>query len=100
MPILVWIHGGGWTAGAGSDYDGGALAASQNIMVVTINYRLGVLGWYALSDELAAEPGSENATGGMNGVRDQIAARADRARRRASASVCNQYGIESPWPSR
>ena len=73
VPILVWIHGGGWTAGAGSDYDGGALAASQNIMVVTINYRLGVLGWYA-SDELAAEPGSENATGGMNGVRDQIAA--------------------------
>ena len=39
LPVMVFIHGGGFTGGAGSDYDGTNLAASQNVVVVTINYR-------------------------------------------------------------
>ena len=40
MPVMFWIHGGGLTAGAGSDYDPTPLLAPQNVIVVTINYRL------------------------------------------------------------
>jgi para-nitrobenzyl esterase len=43
---MVWIHGGGNTIGAGTRYDGGHLAASQNVVVVTVNYRLGPFGWF------------------------------------------------------
>ena len=73
VPIMMWIHGGGWTAGSGNSYDGTKLASRQNIMVVAINYRLGNLGFYA-SEELAKEPASLGSTGGMNGIRDQITA--------------------------
>lgn len=42
-PVLVWIHGGGFVIGAGSQplYDGAALARRGDVVVVTINYRLG-----------------------------------------------------------
>eukprot|EP01052_Picozoa_sp_SAG31_P048185 SAG31_NODE_9972_length_1202_cov_1.668178_1_plen_208_part_00 len=73
VPVFFWIHGGGWTAGSGNDYDGAVLAAGQNIVVVAINYRLGALGFFA-SPELAAAPGNHNATGGMNGILDMIVA--------------------------
>jgi len=43
---MVWIHGGGNTIGVGTRYDGGHLAASQNVVVVTVNYRLGPFGWF------------------------------------------------------
>jgi para-nitrobenzyl esterase len=46
LPVMVWIHGGGNTIGAGTRYDGGHLAASQNVVVVTVNYRLGPFGWF------------------------------------------------------
>jgi len=47
LPVLYWIHGGSFEFGAGSDrwFDGTALASSQNVVVVTINYRLGPLGF-------------------------------------------------------
>src|SRR5262249_52469278 len=47
-PVMVWIHGGGWTRGSGSTptYDGAALA-KKGVGVVTANYRLGVLGFLA-----------------------------------------------------
>ncbi len=45
-PVLVWIHGGGNVIGQGASYDGGFLAASQDVVVVTFNYRLGPLGWF------------------------------------------------------
>ena len=45
LPVMVWIHGGGNVIGHGGFYDGGNLAASENVVVVTINYRLGPLGW-------------------------------------------------------
>jgi para-nitrobenzyl esterase len=47
MPVMFWIHGGGLTAGAGSDYDPTPLLRPGNVIVVTINYRLGYLGFFA-----------------------------------------------------
>jgi para-nitrobenzyl esterase len=44
--VLVWIHGGGLTQDAGRNYDASKLAA-DGIVVVTINYRLGALGFLA-----------------------------------------------------
>ena len=41
---MVWIHGGGLVIGMASMYDGSMLAAIENVGVVTIQYRLGVLG--------------------------------------------------------
>lgn len=66
-PVLVWIHGGGFTAGAGSIpwYSGARLAAGGDVVVVTVNYRLGALGFLHLPDI----PGSGNA-----GLLDQVAA--------------------------
>jgi para-nitrobenzyl esterase len=48
LPVMVWLHGGGFTIGAGSlpPYDGKALAQREAI-VVTVNYRLGHLGFFA-----------------------------------------------------
>ncbi|MCP3983844.1 MAG: carboxylesterase family protein [bacterium] len=44
-PVLFWIHGGGNTVGDASTYDGGRLAAREDVVVVIIQYRLGPLGW-------------------------------------------------------
>ncbi len=46
LPVMVWIHGGGNTVGGGSLHDGSRLAGSQDVVVVTLNYRLGPLGWF------------------------------------------------------
>src|ERR1700730_14134696 len=54
-PVLVWIHGGGLTQDAGRNYDGSKLAADGTV-VVTINYRLGALGFLA-HPALASSPG-------------------------------------------
>jgi para-nitrobenzyl esterase len=47
-PVMVWIHGGSLTTGASSEtlYDGTVLA-ERGVLVVTINYRLGILGYLA-----------------------------------------------------
>ncbi|MUM18216.1 carboxylesterase family protein [Mycobacterium sp. CBMA271] len=47
VPVLVWIHGGAFIAGNGVGYDARKLAAQGGIVVVTINYRLGTLGYLA-----------------------------------------------------
>ncbi len=47
-PVLVWIHGGGFSAGAGSDVDPHRLVEAGPMIVVTVNYRLGVLGFLGL----------------------------------------------------
>lgn len=68
LPVLVWIHGGGFTSGSASVpvYDGAALAR-QGVVVVSINYRLGLLGFLGSRDF--------RETGGGNfGLQDQIAA--------------------------
>jgi para-nitrobenzyl esterase len=49
LPVMVWIHGGGLVAGAGSNYDPSPLVNAGGVIVVTINYRLGVLGFLAES---------------------------------------------------
>jgi len=69
-PVMLWIHGGGFEFGssASATYDGSVLAA-QGVVVVSINYRLGVFGFLATS-QLDGESG----TSGMWGLLDQIAA--------------------------
>ncbi len=71
-PVLVWIHGGSLISGASSEgmYDGAALA-KRGLVVVSINYRLGVLGYLA-HPELSAE--SADHVSGNYGLLDQIAA--------------------------
>ncbi len=70
-PVLVWIHGGGFTGGSGNVpwYDGTNLAADGDVVVVTINYRLGALGFLHL-----AHLHPELAGSGANGIRDQVTA--------------------------
>ncbi|XP_054475695.1 fatty acyl-CoA hydrolase precursor, medium chain-like [Anoplopoma fimbria] len=51
FPVMVWIHGGGFTTGQASVYDGSALAAYQDVVVVLIQYRLGLLGFLSTGDE-------------------------------------------------
>jgi para-nitrobenzyl esterase len=70
LPVMVWIHGGGFTLGAGSDFDASVLATKANAVVVTINYRLGALGFLA-HPQLTAE--SAGASGNY-GLLDQQAA--------------------------
>jgi para-nitrobenzyl esterase len=71
-PVMVWIHGGALTRGSGANrvYDGTALA-KKGVVLVTINYRLGPLGYLA-HPELTSE--SPQHSSGNYGVLDQIAA--------------------------
>jgi para-nitrobenzyl esterase len=71
-PVLVWIHGGALLTGWSNEaiYDGAKFAA-RGIILVSINYRLGVLGWLA-HPELSAE--SPTKVSGNYGLLDQIAA--------------------------
>jgi para-nitrobenzyl esterase len=69
LPVLVWIHGGGYTQGDGRGFDGMKLA-QDGVVVVTINYRLGALGFLA-HPALASEPGGP---AGNYGLMDQQAA--------------------------
>jgi para-nitrobenzyl esterase len=72
LPVMVWIHGGGFFAGASDEqrHDGSALA-SRGVVLVTINYRLGVMGFLA-HPQLTAE--SSHHASGNYGLMDQIAA--------------------------
>jgi len=57
LPVMVWIHGGGNAYGHGSAWDGAELAGRQNLIVITINYRLGPLGWFHHPDlNASSEP--------------------------------------------
>ncbi|KAI4788079.1 hypothetical protein KUCAC02_036083 [Chaenocephalus aceratus] len=51
LPVMVWIHGGGFVMGSASTFDGSALAAYQDMVVVLIQYRLGLLGFLSTGDE-------------------------------------------------
>ena len=68
-PVLFWIHGGSHYEGSGNDYDGSRLAAQGDVVVVTINYRLGLLGYAGVSALGEAWAGVES-----NGQRDKILA--------------------------
>ncbi|MXW52427.1 MAG: carboxylesterase family protein [Gammaproteobacteria bacterium] len=72
QPVMVWIHGGGFSFGSGANegYDGTEFAKS-GVVLVTINYRLGLAGFFAhpgLSEE------SEMGISGNQGIHDQLAA--------------------------
>lgn len=72
LPVMVWLHGGGWTSGSGSCkiYDGENLASRGDVVVVTINHRLGASGLTDFSRVL----GGEFANSSNLGIRDIIAA--------------------------
>merc|ERR1711971_926858 len=66
LPVLFWTHGGGYNAGSGREADFGPLYfLSHGVVVVTVRYRLGTLGFMSL--------GTEEVPGNM-GTRDQVAA--------------------------
>ena len=72
LPVLFWVHGGGFVAGSGGDvklgglFDGSTIATEEKLVVVTINYRLGPLGFLVTS--------ADDGVGGFNGVRDAVLA--------------------------
>lgn len=73
LPVMVWIHGGGNSIGESAFYDGGNLAVQQNVIVVTLNYRLGPFGW--LRHPALRGPGtSEEERSGNFGTLDHIRA--------------------------
>lgn len=76
-PVLVWIHGGAFSLGAGSlsVYDGARLAAATNTVVVTINYRLGALGFMVIDDpSCTPNVGLLDQVAALEWVRDNITA--------------------------
>lgn len=68
-PVMVWIHGGAYIQGSANEYDGGILAAENDVVIVAINYRLGIFGYMDLSPLGAEYEGSASL-----GFQDQIAA--------------------------
>jgi len=81
-PVMVWLHGGAYVLGSASQplYDGRRLAGSGEVVVVTLNYRLGALGFLDLSSLPAARPhfdsnvGLRDVLAALCWVRDNIAA--------------------------
>ena len=82
-PVMFWIHGGGNTVGHGDGYDGSELAAAYDVVVVTVNYRLGPFGWFRhpalvadakTDDERSGNWGTLDLVRGLQWVRDEIAA--------------------------
>ena len=71
LPVMFWIHGGGNTIGDGGSYNGAALATARNVVVVTINYRLGPMGWFAHPDLVRGNPEDDS---GNYGTLDAIRA--------------------------
>ncbi len=47
LPVMVWFHGGGLFSGESNDYDGSKLASRGRVVVVTLNYRVGALGFFS-----------------------------------------------------
>ncbi|RPG47013.1 MAG: carboxylesterase/lipase family protein [Gammaproteobacteria bacterium TMED134] len=68
-PVLVWFHGGGFMNGSANEYDGSVLAAQGDVVVVTVNSRLGPFGFLNLASQ-----GKDFATSANNGIQDQILA--------------------------
>ncbi|MFL6027262.1 MAG: carboxylesterase/lipase family protein [Friedmanniella sp.] len=77
-PVLVWVHGGAFSNGAGALYDGAPLAEQGDVVVVTVNYRLGVFGFVdfaaVLDADVPANLGLRDQLAALTWVRDNIAA--------------------------
>jgi para-nitrobenzyl esterase len=81
LPVMLWIHGGGNTIGHGGSYSGAALATQRDVVIVTINYRLGVFGWFSHPDlatgnvlDDSGNYGTLDVIRALEWVRDNIAA--------------------------
>lgn len=80
-PVMFWLHGGGNSAGKGSSYSGENLAHKHGVVVVTINYRLGLFGWFSHPSLSTGNPaddsgnyGTLDVVRGLQWVRENIAA--------------------------
>ncbi|HEY2468208.1 MAG TPA: carboxylesterase/lipase family protein [Terracidiphilus sp.] len=79
-PVMVWLHGGGYTAGSGQElpsYDGESLSRKGDVVVVSINHRLNVLGYLNLAEYGSQYVGSANVgmldiVAALEWVRDNI----------------------------
>ena len=63
LPVMVFIHGGGNTMGSAEVYDGSRLASENGVVVVTVQYRLGVLGWFSSPALTSGATTAEDASG-------------------------------------
>jgi len=72
MPVLIYIHGGGFAGGTASARDGMQLAAGNDMIVIMINYRLGSFGWLALAGLDSETPNGSSS--GNYGLLDMLAA--------------------------
>ncbi|MAE54976.1 MAG: hypothetical protein CMK23_03205 [Porticoccaceae bacterium] len=68
-PVLVWMHGGAFKHGSANEFDGSVLAAQQQVVVVTLNFRVGAFGFLDFS-----KFGSEYLGSASNGIQDCILA--------------------------
>ena len=80
-PVMVWLHGGAYVLGSSSQplYDGRRLAGSGDVVIVSLNYRIGVFGFLDLSqlgggDRFDSNIGLRDVLAGLRWVRDNIAA--------------------------
>jgi para-nitrobenzyl esterase len=78
LPVMFWIHGGGNTVGSGGSdlvqiYDGSMMATEQKVIVVSVNYRLGPMGWF-FHDALRETSGTQEDASGNYGTLDLISA--------------------------
>ena len=73
LPVMLWIHGGSNVVGHGGFYDGSNLAATHDLIVLTVNYRLGPLGWFR-HPALSGPDGSDLDRSGNFGTLDLIQA--------------------------
>ena len=81
LPVMLWIHGGGNSIGHGGSYDGARLAAQENVVVITFNYRLGLFGWFSHEALLTGDPADDSGNYGtldvvraLEWTRDNVAA--------------------------
>ena len=63
LAVMVWIHGGGFLVSSSTNFPGGVLSTFNDVIIVTINYRLGVLGFFNI-------PGTDYK--GNYGMMDQV----------------------------
>ena len=73
LPVMFWIHGGGNTSGEAASYDFSKLANTHELVIVSINYRLGFLGWFYHPAFAATSNNLEDKSGNF-GTLDQIMA--------------------------
>uniref|UniRef100_A0A6I8PRJ6 Carboxylic ester hydrolase n=1 Tax=Xenopus tropicalis TaxID=8364 RepID=A0A6I8PRJ6_XENTR len=73
LPVMVFIHGGALTMGGASMFEGSALCAYENVVVVSIQYRLGIMGFFSSGDkEVRGNFGFLDQVAALQWVRDNI----------------------------